>query len=570
MCVQKIVDYFYNRRRGAVIPNAFGIDMSYWQYSADGRAVPDFSVIKEKTSFVAVRSGIADFYTDPHFRNSWDNLFGHNRIVYHVLHFHIDPLKQVDALFRIAEDKSDWAYDRISLDLEVAGNNTKSKITSTTSSCMEIIKQRTGRYPILYSRASWVNSYLNVANLPKSDWWLAGYLKALPYPFYTNEAPPPPALPYGVDNWLIHQTGEKGRGKENGVASYYVDTNRWNGLVGDVNTYFGRGETSPVPDPEPEPPVIEPEPVFKAECIVKAINVRVGPGLGYRATGEYLRLGDIVDVYDVENNWFKFGDKKWVSGYPAYMKKLSDPIEPPADPTPIKPLYKAKVVTIPPNRLAVRNAPNGTWLRWLNSGEIVDVYQESSGWAKIAENEWVSMQWIQSLPDEGQIAGGLLNVQLWSQRDPRWANDRMGSSSITLGQEGCLVTCTASVLHYLGIDTDPKRYNYLLSTKGGYATPNLMYWLMPGKLWVGKVARAEYKTFYGTGWEATANAILADGRPALAQVDFVPGGAMNQHWVVLIGKIDGIWWCYDPWYGSTAALNARYNGIYRIVGYMKL
>ena len=50
-----------------------------------------------------------------------------------------------------------------------------------------------------------------------------------------------------------------------------------------------------------------------------------------------------------------------------------------------------------------------------------------------------------------------------------------------------------------------------------------MYWLMPDKLWVGRVARAEYKSFYGTGWEATANAILADGRPALAQVDFVPG-----------------------------------------------
>ena len=126
MCVQKIVDYFYNRRRGAVIPNAFGIDMSKWQYSADGKARPDFDIIKDKTSFIGIRSGISDYYTDPWFSNSWDGVAGHNRIAYHVIHFATDPLKQVDKIFQIVEPKSDWAYDRIALDLEV-----NTKITST-------------------------------------------------------------------------------------------------------------------------------------------------------------------------------------------------------------------------------------------------------------------------------------------------------------------------------------------------------------------------------------------------------------------------------------------------------
>ena len=276
--------------------------------------------------------------------------------------------------------------------------------------------------------------------------------------------------------------------------------------------------------------------------------------------------------YSLDMNWFNGTyDKLLEFCNIGDAEPLPEPpVEPPA---PEKPLYKAIVTTTPPNRLRVRKTPNGEFIRWLNSGDAVSVYEEAVDWLRINPNEWISSNpnWVQRLPDEGQIADGLFNVQLWSQRDPRWSNDRMGSSYITLGQEGCLVTCTASIMNYFGIDTDPKRYNQLLSTRGGYQYPNLMYWLMPETLWAGRVKRMEYLWFSGgTGWETTANAIIADGRPALAQVDFVPGGVMNQHWVLLIGKINGVWWCYDPWYGSTAALNARYSGIYRIVGYKKL
>jgi len=55
----------------------------------------------------------------------------------------------------------------------------------------------------------------------------------------------PPALPTSVNSWLIHQTGEKYSGKEVGVSSYYVDSNRWNGDTIDVLRYFGFGEFEP-------------------------------------------------------------------------------------------------------------------------------------------------------------------------------------------------------------------------------------------------------------------------------------------------------------------------------------
>jgi hypothetical protein len=91
-----------------------------------------------------------------------------------------------------------------------------------------------------------------VSKLPEVDWWLAHYLKALPYPQFTPEKSPPPALPKGVKKWLIHQTCEKGNGSEYGVASHYVDLDRWNGTSDEILAYFGLNE-----QPEPSEPTLE-------------------------------------------------------------------------------------------------------------------------------------------------------------------------------------------------------------------------------------------------------------------------------------------------------------------------
>lgn len=104
---------------------------------------------------------------------------------------------------------------------------------------MQIIKQATGRYPIIYSRASWVNSYMEVRNLPEADWWLAHYHYRRPSPEYTPEFDFNPTLPNNVNKFLIHQTSERGAGYLYGAISYYIDINRWNGSDEDLRSYFG-------------------------------------------------------------------------------------------------------------------------------------------------------------------------------------------------------------------------------------------------------------------------------------------------------------------------------------------
>ena len=244
-------------------------------------------------------------------------------------------------------------------------------------------------------------------------------------------------MPAGINRWLIHQTCERGKGREVGVGSYYVDQNRFNGTREQLNAYFGRGNYVYLPiitNPEPEP----------------------------------------------ADNWT-----------------------------------------------------------------------------------------------------GLLKVKLWSQKDIRWGNDRMGYTYITLGQQGCLVTDVAIYLDYLGIDTDPKRYNKRLSTEGGYESykkngktihTNNMYWKYPGVLYPEIQRELTDYTWYwnGEGWQTQARNILNSQRPVLGLVDFYAGGALDQHWVLIVGERDGSWWAVDPETGTLLNLNKYTNKVYRIVGYRKI
>ena len=61
---------------------------------------------------------------------------------------------------------------------------------------------------------------------------------------------PPPPLPRGVSDWLIHQTTS--HGKSIGAPSYYMDYDRWNGTSDDIMAYFGL-----IGHPEPEPTLEE-------------------------------------------------------------------------------------------------------------------------------------------------------------------------------------------------------------------------------------------------------------------------------------------------------------------------
>ena len=219
---------------------ALGIDISVYDYDPKGIVKVNFEMIRDyPVHFIAIRAAISWGYVDKWFRYGWEEAAAKkiNRIAYHVPYFGEPTLKQMDNLFG-AVHGSNWDHDILCLDCELVHANTKEQITAATRSMMEICKSRTGKYPILYSRALWVNENMIVSALPgETEWWLAQYLYKVKYPAYTAEHKGPPTLPKGVKSWLIHQTAEAAPGI--GTYSYYCDWNRWNGDAEAVNKYFG-------------------------------------------------------------------------------------------------------------------------------------------------------------------------------------------------------------------------------------------------------------------------------------------------------------------------------------------
>ncbi len=222
---------------------AFGIDLSRYNTSPDGKVKVDFDVIAEhqpEVAFIAMRTGVSWGYQDPWFAYYFQEAgrIGRVRMAYHVLYPGESAERQMDNLFRILGD-ADLTQTPIVLDLELDHGQSVARITACTVESLNLIHSRTGRVPIIYSRAGWVNQYLRVADLPPVGWWLAQYRWPRPYPLYTPEYPCPPVLPAGVKDWLVHQTACRGA-SIGARANHFMDYNRWHGDKADLLRFIGK------------------------------------------------------------------------------------------------------------------------------------------------------------------------------------------------------------------------------------------------------------------------------------------------------------------------------------------
>src|SRR3990167_3154104 len=137
----------------------------------------------------------------------------------------------------------------------------------------------------------------------------------------------------------------------------------------------------------------------------------------------------------------------------------------------------------------------------------------------------------------------MLKLELWSQRDARWKDDKYGESENTIGQLGCATTCVASILKYYGYDTYPKRLDDLLASNKGYSQKTLIIWSKIAELF----PRVKFEGRFYSYTNTKVIEWLARGIPVLVQVDAAPiGAAGTQHWVVFIGDKK----VYDPWTGA--------------------
>ncbi len=140
-----------------------------------------------------------------------------------------------------------------------------------------------------------------------------------------------------------------------------------------------------------------------------------------------------------------------------------------------------------------------------------------------------------------------MNMPILSQRDPRWASQRLGFGGCTIGSDGCLTTCKTMLA---GL-TDVGMANQYLKAHGGYygakASTFDLLGLNPVIQFVDVSDRFPRKPFPGT---ADLQAHLAEGYPAIIEVNWYRRFRpllwrifYGMHFVLLLpgGVI------YDPW-----------------------
>lgn len=140
-----------------------------------------------------------------------------------------------------------------------------------------------------------------------------------------------------------------------------------------------------------------------------------------------------------------------------------------------------------------------------------------------------------------------------SQRDTKWASQKLGFGTVTIGGYGCTITALAMLL-----GTTPDIVNEKLKSVNGFAgsTKNLVVWSAIDKAFPGA-------TFiwrgYGYDNDKVKEAIDKSGG-CLVEVDGARIGA-SRHWVLYIG--DGQ--MNDPWFGTTKS-----TSYYKPVGYARI
>lgn len=141
----------------------------------------------------------------------------------------------------------------------------------------------------------------------------------------------------------------------------------------------------------------------------------------------------------------------------------------------------------------------------------------------------------------------LRDIVAYSQKDPRWAGERMGGSGASMKAEGCLVTATAMALTNLGFKIDPGGLNAGLKKNGGYTKSGLLVWSA-----IDRVSRGQATArFYNSVSDEIIMSCMADGYYPLARF-ILPNG--RTHWAMIVHKSARGYHMRDPLHPSKQPL----------------
>jgi len=154
------------------------------------------------------------------------------------------------------------------------------------------------------------------------------------------------------------------------------------------------------------------------------------------------------------------------------------------------------------------------------------------------------------------------NLVKLSQRDSKWKDDKLGTSSLTLGASGCAVSSVAMLLSGYGYNETPGSLNNKLKTRGGFIGAAIVWGAISAIY-----PRVKFSNIIicrdSDAPLAAIDASIARGQPVLVEVDSSPASGLQTHWVVLYAKKGSDYLMLDPWPlpsdSGEALLTPRYS-----------
>jgi len=146
----------------------------------------------------------------------------------------------------------------------------------------------------------------------------------------------------------------------------------------------------------------------------------------------------------------------------------------------------------------------------------------------------------------------------YSQRDPRWASEKLGFSSYKIGTHGCTLTSLTNLLNRVfGYQFTPDQVNARLKSFGAFSGA-LLYWSQVPKAY--PELKFVYRD-YNYNNVKVAWYVYGLKLPVMVEVNGASIGA-SKHWVLYIGNRQ----CVDPWVGrvvSTATYPATGDALFK-------
>lgn len=127
----------------------------------------------------------------------------------------------------------------------------------------------------------------------------------------------------------------------------------------------------------------------------------------------------------------------------------------------------------------------------------------------------------------------------YSQKDPRWGQDRLGRKGGSLAREGCVITSAAMAMTNAGFPIDPGELNRRLTASDNLTSSGLLKWKGIADVSGGAVKA----TFYETVSEPLIQSCLVKGDYPLVRF-FLPNG--RSHWAMILGRSENGYHMRDP------------------------